>query len=61
GIVLTGGGALLKNFDRLVAEETGMPVSIADEPLLSVVRGTGKVLEELETLRRLLVSPRKLA
>lgn len=61
GIVLTGGGALLKGFDKLVSEESGMPVSLADEPLLSVVRGTGKVLEEIETLRRLLDSPRKLA
>src|SRR5690606_23372017 len=61
GIVLVGGGALLKGFDRLVSEETGMPVTVTDEPLLAVVRGTGKVLEELETLRRLLISPRKLA
>lgn len=61
GIVLTGGGALLRGFERLVSEETGMPVSLADEPLLSVVRGTGKVLEEIDTLRRLLDSPRKLA
>lgn len=61
GIALVGGGALLKGFDRLISEETGMPVSVTDEPLLAVVRGTGKVLEELETLRRLLVTPRKLA
>jgi len=61
GIVMAGGGALLHGFDRLVSEETGMPVTLADEPLLAVARGTGKVLEEIETLSRLLVSPRKLA
>src|SRR6202022_2459537 len=42
GIVLTGGGALLKNLDKRIREETGLPVSIADDPLASVVLGTGK-------------------
>src|SRR5205814_2042408 len=44
GIVLTGGGALLKNLDKRIREETGLPVSIADDPLASVVLGTGKML-----------------
>ncbi|MGA9592838.1 MAG: rod shape-determining protein, partial [Candidatus Acidiferrales bacterium] len=42
GIVLTGGGALIKNLDKRIREETGLPVSIADDPLASVVLGTGK-------------------
>jgi rod shape-determining protein MreB len=55
GIVMTGGGSLLRNFDRPVSSETGMPVHQADEPLLTVVRGNGIVLEDphhLEALRR---------
>lgn len=56
GIVLAGGGALLAGLDRRVAEATQMPVHIAEDPLTCVVRGTGKVLEELETLRRVLVT-----
>lgn len=59
GIFLTGGGSLLRGLDRLVAEETGMPVHLADEPLLCVARGTGKVLEELPTLRKVLLTSRK--
>jgi len=48
GIVITGGGALLKDIDRLVAEETGLPVYIADDPLTCVARGGGSVLEMLD-------------
>jgi len=48
GIVLTGGGALLKNIDKLLAEETGLPVVIADEPLTCVARGGGRILELLD-------------
>ena len=59
GIVLTGGGALLKNLDKLLSQETNMPVYVADEPLECVVRGTGKVLEELERLKPVLISNRK--
>jgi len=53
GIVLTGGGALLKNLDLRIKSETGLPVFLAEEPLSSVVIGTGKMLEDLEMLRRL--------
>ena len=53
GIVLTGGGALLKNLDKRIRKETGLPVSIADDPLASVVLGTGKMLSDLRLLRLL--------
>ena len=58
GIVLAGGGALIKNLDKLLSIETGMPVYIAEEPLDSVVRGTGKTLEDIERLKTVLVSAR---
>jgi len=51
GIVLAGGGALLKNLDVLLTEETGLPVTIADDPLSAVVLGTGKALDDLDRLR----------
>ena len=50
GIVLTGGGALLKDLDKMISEETGIPVILADEPLTCVVRGCGMALERLENL-----------
>ncbi len=56
GIVLTGGGALLKNLDVLIREETGLPVSIGDDPLSAVVLGTGRALDELDTLRGITVN-----
>jgi rod shape-determining protein MreB len=56
GIVLAGGGALLVGLDKRVAEATQMPVHIADDPLTCVVRGTGRVLEDLDALERVLVS-----
>src|SRR5687767_6396693 len=56
GIVLAGGGALLQGLDRRVSEATQMPVHVADDPLTCVVRGTGKALEELDTMERTLVS-----
>lgn len=60
GITLTGGGALLSGLDELISKETGMPVHVAEEPLNCVVLGTGTVLEHIETLRKVLVSPKKL-
>jgi rod shape-determining protein MreB len=49
GMVLTGGGALLRDLDRMLMEETGLPVLIADDPLTCVVRGSGRALESLDT------------
>jgi rod shape-determining protein MreB len=59
GIILTGGGALLRGIDRLLAEETGMPVSLTDDPLAAVVMGTGRVLEEIESLKKVLVASKR--
>ncbi|MBV9403711.1 MAG: rod shape-determining protein [Acidobacteriaceae bacterium] len=55
GIVLTGGGALIKNLDLRIREETGLPVSIAEDPLASVVLGTGKMLTDFKLLRRIAI------
>ncbi|HEY3490413.1 MAG TPA: rod shape-determining protein [Candidatus Deferrimicrobiaceae bacterium] len=52
GIVLAGGGALLRNLDALLREETGLPVSVAEDPLSCVVLGSGKALDELDLLRQ---------
>jgi rod shape-determining protein MreB and related proteins len=53
GIVLTGGGALLRNLDKRLREETGLPVSMADDPLASVVLGTGRLLTDFDLLRKI--------
>jgi len=53
GIVLTGGGAMLKNLDRRLREETGLPISLAEEPLSSVALGTGAMLADVELLRKI--------
>ena len=55
GIVLTGGGALLKNLDKRIREETGLPVSMAEEPLASVVLGAGRMLVDFKLLRRVAI------
>ena len=56
GIVLTGGGALLSNLDFVLRHATGLPVSIADDPLTCVALGTGRALEEMKTLKNLLIN-----
>ncbi len=56
GMVLTGGGALLRDLDRLFMEETGLPVIVADDPITCVVRGSGKALEKMEKLGSIFAS-----
>src|SRR5579871_2844971 len=56
GIVLTGGGALLGNLDLVLRHATGLPVSIADDPLTCVALGTGRTLEEMKTLKSVLIN-----
>jgi rod shape-determining protein MreB and related proteins len=60
GIVMAGGGSLLRGLDKLLSEETGMPVTMTDDPLSAVVLGTGKALEEIETLKKVLITGKKL-
>ena len=59
GIVLSGGGSLIQNLDKLISLETGMPAYVAEEPLDCVVRGTGKTLQEIEKLKAVLKNARK--
>lgn len=61
GIVMAGGGSLLQGLDRLVIEETGMPVHLADEPLLAVAYGAGRVLENIDVLRKVLIQPKRVS
>ncbi|MCE2439490.1 MAG: rod shape-determining protein [Candidatus Latescibacteria bacterium] len=55
GIIMTGGGALLRGLDHRLMEETGLPVIVADDPLTCVVRGTGRVLENIDQFQKMLL------
>jgi rod shape-determining protein MreB len=55
GIVLTGGGALLKNLDKLLREESGLPITVADDPLITVAVGVGKALDNIEVLKQVML------
>jgi rod shape-determining protein MreB len=55
GIVLTGGGALLKNLDRLLREETGLPITVTDDPLSTVALGSGKALDSIDILKQVMI------
>lgn len=57
GITLTGGGALLRNLDLLLKEETGLPVTVAEDPLSTVVRGAGMALDHMDLLKEVAVQP----
>ena len=56
GIVLTGGGALLKNLDKLLKEESGLPITITEDPLSTVAIGSGKVLDSIEILKQVIIN-----
>lgn len=60
GIMMTGGGALLRDLDRLLSKETGMPVLVAEDALSCVGEGTGRSLESIELLKRIVMTPKKL-
>ena len=55
GIVLTGGGALLKNMDKLLSEEVGLPITITEDPLSTIVLGAGKALDNIEILKQVMI------
>lgn len=56
GIVMAGGGSMLRGLDELISKETGLPVKVADDPLFCVVKGAGKVVDELDTFKEVLMS-----
>ena len=58
-IILAGGGALIRNLDKLISEKTGIPVIIADNPLNCVVKGCEKTLDDLEKLKTILANSRR--
>ena len=60
GIVLTGGGALLKNFDERMREDTSLPIHVAEDPLTCVVRGCGKILEDFDRYEKVLLKSRRM-
>jgi rod shape-determining protein MreB len=55
---MAGGGSLIRGIDRLVAGETGLPVHLADDPMSAVAEGTGRVLEQLEFVKRIASNPK---
>lgn len=61
GIILAGGGSLVRGLDLLLAKETGMPIHMAEDPLTAVVRGTGVALEHFDLLRRVAITSRKVS
>jgi len=56
GIVLTGGGALLKNLDKLLKKKSGLPIVVTDDPLLTVALGCGKSLDSIDILKEVVIS-----
>ncbi|MDD3804226.1 MAG: rod shape-determining protein [bacterium] len=59
GIIMTGGGSLLKNFDKLIAKETGLKVTVAENPLECVVRGSGKIIDNISLYEKIIMQPSK--
>ncbi len=55
GIVLTGGGGLLTNLDKLLREESGLPITVTDDPLSTVALGSGKALDSIEILKQVVI------
>jgi rod shape-determining protein MreB len=58
GIIMAGGGSLIRGLDKLIQDETGLPVHVADDPLTAVALGTGKVLDEIKYLKRVVIQPK---